>query len=162
LVDDELGAHLPLEVVGEAVAEHERADLGDVGVGAARRDHRGLLLVGDDAAGAGAARRDLAEDRHDLVAVDQLEDLVRRLLWGRPLFVLVERLERFALAPAGLVALVEGEAVAFFVLRPEGGVPAGEAGVDAALPLGGGLAGAAAGPLGLRLGPAVVAAADRP
>ncbi len=72
----EAGARLALRVVGEADAEHERPDLGDVGVGRRRRDHGHVLLVGHDAARLGSRRGHLAEDGHHLVAIDELEDLL--------------------------------------------------------------------------------------
>jgi hypothetical protein len=130
LLGDELRRGDPLGVVGEAHAKDVLAPLGHLHVGRRGRDHRHLAGVGDEAAGQRAGRGHLAQQRHDLVPVDELPHLLRRLARVR-LVVLVQHLDLAALdAPRG-VHLVRRQVDTLLAILAELGLLPGEAQVRA-------------------------------
>ena len=100
--------HRALKRINEADAENEVADLRDLGIRRAGRNHRHLGVLTNRRGLERPPRRDLAEDRDDLVARHELAHHAGRLaLLG--LRVLGDQLELPAQHPARRVQLLDGE-----------------------------------------------------
>ncbi len=123
-VGGEARHHVALKWIDEAHAEHVVADLGHLGVGRRRRDHRRLVLLRDLPACDRERRGDLADHRQHLVLRDEARDGGADL--GRlALVVVADELDLLALDAAGGVDFLDGHGEPVVRGLAEGGFGAG-------------------------------------